>query len=94
MVEHLLFIRDEANPLHGAVAALGSTEPSYTYTNHDFIEHMFEYLQQGENLELGSVIAYGNNKLVRDNGGSLPANVRMYVLFADPLLAPAIAPME
>lgn len=84
MAEELLF-----QP-RGAVAVLGSTVPSFTEINHKFNEHLFNALENQADLSLGNVLAFANNKLVRDNGGELPPNVKMYVLFGDPLLRPWI----
>lgn len=84
--ERLLFpISGEAK---GAVAVLGSTDASYTETNHRFDIHIFKYLQDSKDISLGSVIAYAANKLVQEEGGAMPENNKMYILFSDPLLSP------
>jgi hypothetical protein len=92
LAENLLFhgSAEGENYFRGAVAVLGSTVESQTNTNHKFNEYIFENFQAGEDISLGNVVGLANNRLVRDNGGSLPSNVRMYILFGDGKLEPWI----
>lgn len=92
LAERLLFHTTPAGEGAGAVGVLAATILSATQTNHKYNEHLFQYLQTDENLRLGNVNALANNRLVRDNGGSIPNNVKMYLLLADPTLTPAITP--
>lgn len=88
MAENILFTTKDESPYYGGVGVIAATVESATYTNHDFDENLFMYLQTSDNITLGNILALANNKLVRDNGGSMPGNVRMYILFGDPLLKP------
>lgn len=88
LAEMQLFLSKDPNDLRGAVAAIGATAPSAMDTNHRFAVHFFKYLQHTAGATLGGAYAAANNKLVQENGGSAPGNVKMYILLGDPLLPP------
>ena len=90
MAETLLLYASAENPNHGAVAVLAATIPSYTSTNHKFDVNLFKYLQTSADISIGNINALANNKLVIDNGMSPPKNIKMYILFGDPMLRPWI----
>lgn len=90
LVEKQLFPSEDPHSLIGAVATFGATEPSYTSVNHDFDLNLFKYLEESDDLSIGNIYTLANNKLTQDAGGTAPVNVKMYVLYADPLLAPRL----
>lgn len=90
LVEKQLFPNEDPTSLKGAVATFGATEPSYTTVNHDFDLNLFKFLEESSDLSIGNIYTLANNKLTQDAGGTAPANVKMYILFADPLLAPRL----
>lgn len=85
MAERLLWPQGE-NPNRGAIAVLAATEPSLTAVNHKYNRNLFAHLQQAKQPSLGLVNLLATNQLVRDNGGSIPSNNKMYILFGDPLV--------
>lgn len=88
LAEEMLFYQNAALPNQGAVGFLGATIESYTDVNHNFIENIFRLLQSEAEIPMGQVVATASNQLVRDNGGSMPANVKMYIYFGEPMLQP------
>ncbi len=88
LAERMLFHDDGANPNRGAIAVLAATIPSLTDVNHKYNVNLFKAIQDSNNLTLGNINALAANKIVRDNGGTAPKNIKMYILFADPLLRP------
>lgn len=73
------------HPGSGAVGVLAATFFSLSAANAIYNQRLFEYMQTEENLSLGNINALAANRIIRDNGGSIPANVKMYILFAHPL---------
>lgn len=90
LVEKELFPTEDSYSLKGAIGTFGATEPSYTIVNHDFNRHLFHYLQTEDDLTIGNIYTLANNKLTQDAGGTAPQNVKMYILYSDPLLAPRL----
>ncbi len=88
--EAALLTGSRAFPGTGAVAVLASTVDSFTTTNDVYNKRLFEYLGSESNLALGNINGLAANRLVRDNGGSVLPNIKMYVLFAHPLVAPPL----
>jgi hypothetical protein len=86
MAERLLWPQGD-NPNRGAIAVLAATEPSMTAVNHKYNRHLFSHLQTTPSASVGLVNMLAANQLVRDAGGSVPSNNKMYILFGDPLLA-------
>ncbi len=86
MAERLLWPQGD-NPNRGAIAVLAATEPSLTAVNHKYNRHLFTHLQATASASVGLVNMLAANQLVRDAGGSVPSNNKMYILFGDPLLA-------
>jgi hypothetical protein len=66
------------------VGALGATEASLTDVNNRYDLNLFKFLQESSDKSLGTINALAANKIVRDNGGSAPINIKMYILFANP----------
>lgn len=83
-----LFPSADETSFQGGIAALGATIESSTEVNHRFDLNLFRFLGESEDVTLGNVYAAANNQLVQDNGGEAVGNVKMYILFSDPLLAP------
>ncbi len=90
LVEKQLFPNEDPTSLKGAVGTFGATEPSYTSVNHDFDLNLFKFLEESDDLSIGNIYTLANNKLTQDAGGKAPENVKMYILFSDPLLAPRL----
>ena len=79
------------NDLHrGAIVVLGATQPSYTDINHRFDINLFKYIQEMDDISVGNLVALANNKIVADDNGEINDNIKMYVLFGDPLVAPSV----
>jgi len=88
LVESELFT-EGAREFMGGVAAIGATIPTYTTVNHSYDKHLFKYFSKESDISLGNINALANNNLVKDSPSSTTIrNVKSYILFADPLLAP------
>lgn len=85
LAEAQLF-RPSNKPYEGAVAVIASTQPSYTETNHRFAKHLFASMNDNQSARLGAIYALANNKLVQEESGAMPENVKMYLLLGNPLL--------
>jgi len=90
LAEKELFPTKDPNNLKGAIASIGATEASSTEVNHRFNYYLFQFLQDAARKEIGNIYALANNRVVKDSGGQVVKNVRMYLLLADPTLAPNI----
>lgn len=90
LVERQLFPSESNDSLQGAVGTFGATKPSLTEVNHRFNLHLFQFLQESEDISIGNIFTLANNKLSQTNGGKASSNTKMYVLYSDPLLAPWI----
>jgi hypothetical protein len=88
--EEALLLGSPAHPGTGAVAVLASTADSMTEYNDAYNANLFEYLQSERDLSLGNLNALAANREVRDNGGILPQNVMMYILYSHPYLTPPL----
>ena len=90
LAEELLFYRGADGPVHGALAVIASTVDSFTDVNARFNGYLFDALASDAASvpDLGTLLGLANNRLVRDNNGSLLANVEMYLLVGDPTLKP------
>jgi hypothetical protein len=86
MAERLIWPKGDTSN-RGAIAVLAATEPSMTAVNHKYNRYLFSNLQTTTGAPLGLVNMLAANQLVRDNGGSVPSNNKMYILFGDPLLS-------
>lgn len=91
--ETLLYHQDGSGVGLGAVAILAATIDSFTEVNHNFNQYLFQAIQTEAELDLGTIVGVANNRLTRDGGGTMPANVKMYILFADPATKPWLKPM-
>lgn len=87
MAENLIFLKNIGSSYRGAIAVLGSSNDSYTDVNDRFDIHLFDFMEHQAHLPLGHVVALANDKLVLENGGEMVENIKMYVLFGDPLIA-------
>ncbi|MBI3295337.1 MAG: hypothetical protein HYZ71_11485 [Deltaproteobacteria bacterium] len=85
LAESMLF-RPAQKPYEAAVAVVASTQPSYTETNHRFDKYLFESMGQNPKAKLGAIYAMANNRLVKEENGEMPENVKMYLLLGNPLL--------
>lgn len=90
LVEMQLFPEESTSSVKGAIGTFGATAPSLTDVNHRFNLYLFESLQKASDKSIGNIYTLANNRLTKNNGGSATSNTRMYVLFADPFLAPWI----
>lgn len=88
LAETLLYHQTNDGAGLGAVAVLAATIDSFTEVNHNFNQYLFQAIQTEANLDLGTVVGVANNRLVRDGGGQMPPNVKMYILFGDPATRP------
>jgi hypothetical protein len=88
LAETLLYHKASDGAGLGAVAVLAATIDSFTEVNHNFNQYLFQAIQTEATIDLGSVVGIANNRLTRDGGGTMPANVKMYILFADPAMRP------
>lgn len=87
MSENLLFLENIGSSYRGAIVALGATDPSWTEINNHFDIHLFELMESQKQLPLGHLVALANDKLVLESGGEINDNIKMYVLFGDPLIS-------
>lgn len=85
LAENMIFVPNKGSAYRGGVAVLGASNPSYTDVNDRFDIHLFEFMEKQNNLPLGHVVALANDKLVEESG-DLSDNIKMYVLFGDPLI--------
>lgn len=90
MAEAMLLLAPKRSVHRGAVNVIAATKPSYTEVNHRFAVNLFGFIQNQPSVSVGEIYRLANNKLVTDANGSINDNTRMYVLFGDPLLRPAI----
>ncbi len=70
----------------GATAALGATEPSYTYPNHDFDKALYECIFSLGTTDIGSMLNYGNSVILGLWSGIGETNVKMYLWCGDPAM--------